>query len=276
MITRSAADADRDAVLALGVAEETAWFGEPESSAAEVAEWLDSEGGVAAGVVATDDDGRVCGFALKGAHEDVFLAEPTQVAAVADALLPGLRPVRKLMTYGGDAERLAAFERHGFAHLRSAFTLARPAGDVPAAQVPAGIDVAPYVLGGDDAAVHRLIYVDAAWASVEGHAERGLEDWLEVTRACGTLLLATRDGRPVGWLAGRVLDSGRGFVQTLAVAGSERGRGLGRALLLLGFAALRDAGAADMTLGVEARNDAALGLYRSVGLAVEREWRIYG
>ena len=30
-----------------------------------------------------------------------------------------------------------------------------------------------------------------------------------------------------------------------------------------------------VTLGVEAHNDTALGLYRSVGMEVEREWRVY-
>jgi ribosomal protein S18 acetylase RimI-like enzyme len=61
----------------------------------------------------------------------------------------------------------------------------------------------------------------------------------------------------------------------LAVAMSERHRGLGRALLLHAFADLQPAGGGDLTLGVEAENAAALGLYRSVGLEVEREWRVY-
>ena len=73
----------------------------------------------------------------------------------------------------------------------------------------------------------------------------------------------------------RVLASGRGSVDMLAVAMSERHRGLGRALLLHAFADLQLAGSRDLTLGVEAENAAALGLYRSVGLEVEREWRIY-
>jgi ribosomal protein S18 acetylase RimI-like enzyme len=72
-----------------------------------------------------------------------------------------------------------------------------------------------------------------------------------------------------------MLDSGRGWVTTLAVATAERGRGLGRALLLCVFADLERAGAQSLGLGVEAHNEAALRLYRSVGLVVEREWRIY-
>jgi hypothetical protein len=52
-------------------------------------------------------------------------------------------------------------------------------------------------------------------------------------RPCGSLFCARRGARTVGWVAGRLLDSGRGYVASLAVAAT------------------------------------------SVGLEVEREWRIY-
>jgi hypothetical protein len=77
MTLRWAADVDRDAVLALGVAEEAAWFGDPELSAEEVGEWIDGEGGVALGVVAVDG-GRIRGFASPGRLEAVFLADPAR------------------------------------------------------------------------------------------------------------------------------------------------------------------------------------------------------
>jgi ribosomal protein S18 acetylase RimI-like enzyme len=72
------------------------------------------------------------------------------------------------------------------------------------------------------------------------------------------------------------MDNGRGFINSLAVAVDERGRGLGRALLLHAFQDLRAAGVGDLTLDVEAANENALNLYRSVGMEIEREWRIYG
>jgi ribosomal protein S18 acetylase RimI-like enzyme len=146
---------------------------------------------------------------------------------------------------------------------------------LPAAVFPAGVEVAPYRLGEADEAVHRMIYADAAWASVPGHADRDLDSWRQKERPCRSLFLARRDGRPVGWVSGRVLSSGRGYISTLAVAERERRRGLGRALLLHAFADLQPAGARGFALGVEAHNEGALGLYRSVGLEVEREWRIY-
>ena len=47
------------------------------------------------------------------------------------------------------------------------------------------------------------------------------------------------------------------------------------ALLLHALADLQLAGGRDPMLGVEAENEAALSLYRSVDLKVEREWGIY-
>jgi ribosomal protein S18 acetylase RimI-like enzyme len=281
MTLRPATDGDRDAVLALGVAEERAWFGEPENSAEEVGEWIDDEGGVACGAVAVGADGRVAGFASPGRHEAIFLADLGVTDAVADGLLPWLREQRdvvELMTFAGDAARVAAFERHGLRHRRSVFTMLRgdSAGPVPAAPVPEGVDVAPYRLEDADEAVHRLIYVDAAWASVPGHVERDFGSWREMVRqGSGSAFVARRDGRPVGWVLGRLLDNGRGYIEALAVAAGERGRGLGRALLLHAFTGLERAGARDLGLGVQAHNETALGLYRSVGLEVEHEWRIH-
>ena len=277
---RSVADGDREAIFALGVAEEAAWFGQAEISAEEIGEWIEEEGGVASGVVAVDDAGNVRGFAAPGRREAVFLAEPARASPLADELLPWLRErcdVVRLMTFAGDTTRLAAFERHGLRHLRSSFSMARAdsVGPVPVATFPNGVKVEPYRFGDDDQAVHRLIYVDAAWASVPGHAERDLEQWLDTVRRCRSAFLARRNGRPVGWVAGRVLASGRGSVDMLAVATRERHRGLGRALLLHAFADLQRAGGRDLTLDAQAENAAALGLYYSVGLEVEREWRIY-
>jgi ribosomal protein S18 acetylase RimI-like enzyme len=280
MRLREATGRDRAAVLALGVAEEAAWFGQADIGTEEVGEWIDEEGGVACGVVAVDDAGDVRGFASPGRHQTVFLADPAVTDAVADELLAWLheqRSVVQVITSPSDAARVRAFERHGLRHSRSSFMLARPdsAGSLPAAAPPDGVHVAPYRLGDADAAIHRLIYVDAAWASVEGHAERDLDAWRKTVLPCRSLFVAWRDRRPVGWVAGRMSDSGRGHVSWLAVATAERGRGLGRALLVHAFSDLQVAGARGLTLEVEADNDAALGLYRSIGMQIEREWQTF-
>ena len=200
MRVRPATEEDRDAVLALGVAEEVAWFGDAGYSADEVGEWLDSEGGVAQGVVAVDEDGAVRGFAALGRREALLFSEPDRVVAVGDLLLPWLRGHPgggNLATFAGDTARVSTFERHGLRYLRSTFTLVRPdsAGALPTPVVPAGIRVAPYRLGDEDEAVHRLIYIDAAWTSVPGHSEHGLEAWRGLMRGCRSLFVARRDGR---------------------------------------------------------------------------------
>lgn len=280
MKLRSATDADRDGVLSLGVAEEAAWFGEAETTVEEVGEWIDGEGGIAEGVLAVDDDGRIRGFASPGRREAVLLADPTRTDALVDDLLSWLqeqRDVAELWTFAGDGARLAALERHGLRHRRSSFVMARPGSAVPAlaAVLPAGVDVASYRLGDDDEAVHGLIYADAAWASVLGHVERDLDEWRESVARCTSMFLARRDGRPAGWVAGRLLVSGRGCISALAVAMRERGRGLGRALLLHACGDLQRAGARGIVLGVEGQNETALGLYRFVGMEIEREFRLY-
>jgi mycothiol synthase len=280
MTLRPATDGDRDAVLALGVAEEAAWFGAPEISAEEVGEWLDDEGGVGLGVVAVDEDDVVGGFVSPGRHQSVFLAEPARTDELADELLPWLcerADAVELMTFAGDAARLAALERHGLFHLRSLFSLLRPddAGPLPSAAFPDGIELARYRFGEDDEAVHRLVYVDSAWSAVPGHTDRDLISWRVEAERCPWAFLARRDGRPAGWVTARIMASGRGYVDTLAVDASERRRGLGRALLLRAFAELQEAGAQGLELGVQAENETALGLYRSVGLEVHREWRVY-
>jgi ribosomal protein S18 acetylase RimI-like enzyme len=279
MRLRPATDDDRDDVLALGVLEEHVWFGEAELSAEEVGEWVDEEGGVAGGVAAIDAGGRVRAFASPGLIRPLFVADPAETDAAIDLLVPWLRERRdplELMTFAGDGARVRAFERHGLSHRRSSFEMTRNDSPLPVAEFPDGVTVAPYQLGDDDEAVHRLIYVDAAWASIPGHADRDLGSWRASAQPCRVRLLARRDdNQPIGWVAGRVLDSGRGYVVTLAVAQGERGRGLGRALLLHAFADLQAAGAHPLSLDVEAGNENALGLYRSVGLEIVREWRFY-
>src|SRR3954447_796842 len=108
MNLRPATDADRNAIFALGVAEEAAWFGEPEVDAKEVGEWVDEEGGVAQGIVAVDDEGAVRGFASPGRVDSLFLAAPALTDELADLLLPWLlerREQAELLLFAGDAAR---------------------------------------------------------------------------------------------------------------------------------------------------------------------------
>ncbi|MBA3742503.1 GNAT family N-acetyltransferase [Sporichthya sp.] len=134
----------------------------------------------------------------------------------------------------------------------------------------------PATTGDTEAVITLAVYVDAAFADVPGHVDRPMEVWQQMFTAENFRgWIAHRDGRPVGWVIGRVQDDGTGWVYQLAVAVAERGSGLGRALVLHSFADLSAAGATDLGLTVQAANDRAIGLYRSVGLQVQKEWMVY-
>ncbi|HUR73818.1 MAG TPA: GNAT family N-acetyltransferase [Sporichthya sp.] len=266
-------------MITLAYDEEVAWWGQAESSRDEIAHYVAFSGGVESGVV-LDDGGRIRAFALVTPTQEaiVFLdpAEPdppltlmydwalAQGATRAE-LPPDVPP------------RIDWLKSRGWTHTRSAFDLIR-AGTEPAGDPvwPAGVRVRPYRRGEDDVAMHRLVYVDAAFASVPGHPDRPVEAWRQMFTAENVRgWVVERGERPVGWVIGRVSDDGHGWVYQLAVAVDERGVGLGRALLLHSFADLLAAGATSLGLAVQAANDRAIGLYRSVGLRAEKEWQVY-
>jgi ribosomal protein S18 acetylase RimI-like enzyme len=263
-------------VIALALAEDAAWSAAPAVSAEEVGEFVDSRG---PGVV-FERDGRVAGYAAAGEGEEtILLVDPADHPGPAlEALVAwlGERGHHEIDSYARDARRISWLEANGFTHRRSFFDLQRGVAPPPAPAVwPSGVAVAAYRPGEDDAAVHALIYVHAAWDEVPGHTRRSLEAWRsKLTPEYGGWV-ARRDARPVGWVVGRVFDDGRGWVEQLAVARSARGLGLGRALLLHSLAELCARSATSLATGVQAENEKAIGLYRDVGFEVDREWRVY-
>jgi ribosomal protein S18 acetylase RimI-like enzyme len=272
---RPATPADRDAVIALALAEDAAWSGASPVSPEEAGEFVD---GFAPGVVLVRG-GAVAGYAAVSQDgQTMLLTDPGDALPAVEALVGWLggRGRHQVDAYAADAGRIGWLEAHGFTHIRSSFELQRAVDPPPAPAVwPPGIAAGPYRRGEDDAAVHALVYVDAAWSEVPGHGEQSLAAWQAMIAPEYRGWVARRDGRAVGWVAGRVFPDGRGWIQQLAVARPLRGLGLGRALLLHALADLRAHGATALALGVEAANANALGLYRQAGFAVAREWRLY-
>ena len=80
------------------------------------------------------------------------------------------------------------------------------------------------------------------------------------------------EGPIVGCALGRTFTGDVGWVSQLGVAHPARGRGLGRALLVESCRRLATGELRIIGLGVEAENANALGLYRSVGFEIVREW----
>ena len=273
---RPATRADRPALIALALAEDAAWSGAPAVSAEETGEFIES---CEPGVV-FERDGRAAGYAAAGeGGRSILLVDPGHDPGAALEVLVGWlgeRGHHEVTGYGRDARRIAWLEAHGFAHRRSFFDLQRGTDPPPAPPVwPDGVAIARYRPGEDDEAVHALIYVDAAWAEVPGHAQLSLDTWRSALTPEYRGWVARRDGRPVGWVAGRVFGDGRGWVEQLAVARPARGLGLGRALLLHALTELHQQGATSLALGVQGENDNAIALYRNAGFEVEREWRAY-
>jgi ribosomal protein S18 acetylase RimI-like enzyme len=273
---RPATPADRPDLIALALAEDAAWSGAPPVSAEEAGEFIDSFG---PGVV-LERDGRVAGYAAaREGGETILLLDPGDAPESALGALVawlGERGRHAVDSYARDARRIAWLEANGFTYRRSAFDLGRGIDPPLAPPVwPPAVAVARHRPGADDAAVHALIYVDAGWGEVPGHHERSLEAWRSMLKPNSCAWVARRDGRPVGWVVGRVFGDGRGWVEQIAVARSARGLGLGRALLLHSLAELCSRGASSLALGVQGENEKAIGLYRDVGFEVEREWRTY-
>ena len=272
---RPATPGDRPDLIALALAEDAAWSGEPEVSPEEAGELIDHH---EPGVI-FERDGRMAGYAAVGeGGGTILLADPGDPLPALGALVAwlGERGHHEVDTYAADARRIAWLEAHGFTHRRSSFDLQRGIDPPLAAAVwPSAVAIARYRPGEDDLAVHALIYVDAAWGEVPGHTHRSLEAWRSLLTPDYRGWVARRDGRPVGWVVGRVFSDGRGWIQQIVVARSARGVGLGRALLLHSLAELRSRGATSLALGVQGENESAIGLYRNVGFEVAREWRVY-
>jgi ribosomal protein S18 acetylase RimI-like enzyme len=273
---RPVTPADRPALIALALAEDAAWSGAPAVSEEEVGEFVDSH---APGMV-FEREGRVTGYAAAGeGGETILILDPGDAPEPALEALVGWLAERghhEVDSYARDVRRIAWLEAKGFTHRRSFFDLHRGI-DPPLAPAvwPSGVAIARYRPREDGAAVHALIYVDAAWAEVPGHTQRSLEAWRSTLTPEYRGWIARRDDRPVGWVAGRVFDDGRGWVEQLAVGRSARRHGLGRALLLHSLAELCSEGATSLALGVQAANGNAIGLYRDVGFEVDREWRVF-
>jgi ribosomal protein S18 acetylase RimI-like enzyme len=290
---RPATDADIVVLSRIQDAQDTAWWGSPEGDEDDMrAELnrarlaggtLDDNSRVA--VVRGPGDERVVGFALVLEQGLATLAVDPAIEQADDAsrrLVEWIVATKAsvIATPARDRSRLALLAEFGWRPRRSSFELHRDAaiGDLGEPSWPSRIAPVPFRLGIDDVEVHELIY--SVWTDVAGHTDRPFEQWQallihEESFVPELAVVARRDaGRgPVAGVAMcRRYTGGVGWVSQLAVGRPDRGVGLGRSLLIESFRRLVLAGAVTLALDVEAVNVNALGLYRSVGLAVSREW----
>jgi mycothiol synthase len=294
-VLRSATDDDTQALFDVQAAQDTAWWGTPDGDLGDTSAELDRvrhamgslEVGTRVAVAGRQGsaDGTIVGAAMLTGHGHTNLAVDPGARA-ADEAVRAL--VAWLIAAGGtqldtpaqDVGRLSLFAEFGFTPRRSSFDLERsvPVDDLGPTVWPAGIGPAVFRPGHDDEEVHEMIY--SVWTDVAGHTDRPLAEWRALFLHDSVFVpelavLARRDGG-TGAVAGvamcRTFAGGIGWVSQLAVGRPDRGIGLGRALLVESLHRLAATGAHTLGLGVEAENTNALGLYRSVGLEVAREW----
>lgn len=288
---RGATAADTDAVWRVAAAQDTAWWGTPDGDRDDVEHLLEmtvaATGSLDAGTRVAVVDGVVVGVAMLLGHGQTNLAvDPSSADLVRARLLGWLveSGATQIDSPLQDADLAHHVTDIGFVATRSSFELERPAvvPDLEAPSWPGGNVPVPFRLGVDDDEVHEMIY--SFWTDVPGHTHRPIEEWrssiLGGSRFDADLVVLTRADEGVGPVTGlalgRIYGEDVGWVAQLGVSPSARGLGLGRAILLETCHRLSRTRARIIGLGVEAENVNALGLYRSVGMEVAREWVHYG
>jgi ribosomal protein S18 acetylase RimI-like enzyme len=282
--SRAATRADVPALLELSNAMDRAWWGREETDADEVEQLLRLADDLGQHTRVLETGGGVVAAAVRFTSRDTaFYVDPALPPGgrmqVEDRLLGWLvgTDVEKLEAPTQDTALLAAYARHGFLPSSSSFELERaPQLPFPPVAVPEGVELRPFDRDAHAAAVHALLY--RFWTEVPTHVHRDLEEWRELFLGHASFdpdhqVVAWRGEDPVGAAICRVYTDDAGWVMQLGVAPEERGHGLGRSLLVEAGRRLAAVdGVATVGLSVVARNAGALGLYRSVGFEVTREW----
>lgn len=287
---RAPVEGDVEAIARVVDAQDTAWWGAPDGDLDDVRDELErvrrAMGSVDAGARIAVVDGVVVGAAMAVGHGHTSVAiDSTDVDAsmVRRALFRWLAELGddvEIDAPAQDVERLSDLDALGFTPLRSSFELERPGdvADLPDPTWPDGIVPVPLRLGVDDEELHEMIY--SFWTDVPGHTYRPIDEWRSSILAGQwfdhhLVVLARSDGGggPIrGCAITRTFTGSVGWVTQLGVARSARGLGLGRALLIEACRRLGAKEARIIGLGVEAENSNALGLYRSLGFEIAREW----
>ena len=289
IVLRAPVEDDVEAMNRVVDAQDTAWWGAPDGDIDDLRNELDrvrsAMGSLDAGARVALVDGTIVGVALVVGHGHTSVALDASAAdgaAVRRALfewLVGFGDV-EIEAPAQDVDRLADLEAFGLVPVRSSFELERPgtATGLPTAAWPTGISAVPFRPDVDDEELHRMIY--AFWTDVPGHTHRPLDEWrnlfLQGSWFDPDLVVLARsddgEGPIVGCALARTFTGDVGWISQLGVAPTARGRGLGRALLVEAGRRLSTREPRIIGLGVEAENANALGLYRSVGFEVVREW----
>jgi len=287
---RAPGDEDSEAISLVVDAQDTAWWGEPDGDVDDVREELErvrrAMGSLDHGARVALLDGVIVGVAMAVGHGQTSVAidapagDGSTIRRVLFEWLVELGDDVQIESPAQDGERLADLDALGFVPSRSSFELERSGNtsNLPDPAWPDGIVPVPFRLGVDDEELHEMLY--AFWTDVPGHTDRPIEEWRASVLAGpwfdeDLIVVARGDGGSgpiVGSVLGRTFTGTVGWISQIGVAPVARGLGLGRAVLIESCLRLSAKEPRIIGLGVEAENANALGLYRSVGFEICREW----
>ena len=241
-------------------------------------------------LVATDDQGRITGFAYLGRQwfGETFTLYvrpgPGQWQA-GDRLLSALEPRTQTdelsaMVDEADHERLAFFLDRGY---RSESSLYEMTADLdrerPLERMPEGC-ILDSLRGDEEEALIQLANtayagerlrpgILARWQAEDPNFST---DWVQVAR-CGGQLVGTVGARSDRQY-NEYFHANRGYLGPAATLPSYRGKGLGEALTARAMNFLRDRGMDSVCLHTWERNQPAVRLTTHLGFRVVHQWRI--
>lgn len=187
---------------------------------------------------------------------------------------PGAERSLQCHIFEGEAGARAMVEQRGYRPLREVLRMERPLEDLPAAPLPAGLEVRParpeHYRAVFDA--HEEAFRDHWGASLRN--EQDFQRWLREPVFMPTLWQVAWDGDQVAGMVLNYIPAGensllgvrRGFTEDICVRRPWRGRGLARALIARSLRMLGQLEMEQAVLDVDSHNESgALGLYQSLG-----------
>ncbi|HEX3811313.1 MAG TPA: mycothiol synthase [Mycobacteriales bacterium] len=215
--------------------------------------------------------GRVAGFAYAADDSaELVVAPELRRQGVGTALLAALRDAGtadRIWAHGRISAAQAFADHHGYLAERVLWQMRRPAGALPAAALPADVELRPFVPGQDEQAwlaVNARSFAhhpDQGRMTLADLQAREAEPWFDPAG----FLLAFRGGVLIGFHWTKIHPDGMGEIYVLGLDPAAQGMRLSTPLAIAGLRSLAERGAPESLLYVDESNAAAKHLYEKLG-----------